>query len=146
VLTDGGMYYSDTGDEMKKFNTKDGMGMLELKKTHIKTAILSSGFKKNIGENRAKTLQVDKFYIGRESKLKILKIWLKELKISFKNVAYIGDDINDLEIINKVGFSACPMDAVEIIKQYVDVILFKKGGDGCVREFIDNYLITASEK
>lgn len=146
MLTDGGMYYLDNGVEMKKFNTKDGMGMLELKHTHIKTGILSSGFKKEIGEARAKTLQVDKFYIGREPKLSILRQWLADLNIEFKNVAYIGDDINDLEIIEKVGFSACPADAVPKVKEATDVVLFKTGGNGCVREFIDNYLLFDQEE
>ncbi len=135
------MYYSDTGDEMKKFNTKDGMGMLELKKTQIKTGILSSGFKKTIGENRAKLLNVDKIYVGREPKIDILKSWLADLNIKPSNVAYIGDDINDLEIIKFVGLSACPSDAVEIIKKKTDIILTRGGGQGCVREFIDTYLL-----
>jgi len=70
-----------------------------------------------------------------------LKKWCKDLNISLKEVAYVGDDINDLDIIKAVGFSACPADAVLHVKNTVHVILERNGGDACVREFIDNYLL-----
>lgn len=140
------MYYTDSGDEMKKFNTKDGMGILKLSESNIKTGILSSGFKTNIGYNRAKMLNVNKIYIGRESKFKVLQNWLVELNLNLDQVAYIGDDINDLEILANVGLSACPFDAVKKVKETVDIILTKNGGDGCVREFIDEYLLSNSEE
>ncbi len=140
VLTDGGMYYDSSGKELKKFNTKDGRGILNLKSKGIKTAFLSSGFNESPGSIRAQVLKVDRYYIGPGPKLKILQEWWKELAISPAQTAYIGDDINDLEVIDAVGFSACPADAVDMIKSKVNVILSKNGGEGCVREFIDLYL------
>ncbi|MEA3495568.1 MAG: HAD hydrolase family protein [Bacteroidota bacterium] len=139
VLTDGGMYYTENGDEMKKFNTKDGMALLNIKEKGIKTALLSSGFKANIGTNRAKTLKTDFVYIGRDAKLGILKKWCKELDIELSNVAYLGDDVNDLEIIKEVGISACPANAILEVKNSVNIILYRNGGDACVREFVDGY-------
>lgn len=141
VLTDGGMYYLTSGEEMKKFNTKDGMGIIMLCEKGIKTAFLSSGFRDEIVSLRAKSLQIDKYYVGRESKLSILKKWWQEMNISPSETAYIGDDINDLEVMKSVGLSACPADSIEIVKQNVKIILSKNGGEGCVRELIDNYLL-----
>ena len=80
-------------------------------------------------------------YIGRDSKLSVLETWCEELQISMDQIAIIGDDINDLAVIRKIGFSAAPKDAVEVVKKEVNLILSKKGGEGCVREFIDNYLL-----
>ncbi len=140
TLTDGGMYYSENGDHYKKYNTKDGMGISLLTKSNFKVGIISHGYKPKVVEERAQLLGIQHIYVGRENKLEILKTWCTELKIDLKNVAFIGDDINDLEVINNVGLSACPIDAVNEVKSKVDVILSLKGGEGCVREFIDNYI------
>jgi len=86
-------------------------------------------------------LGIQNCYVGRDKKIEILSNYCKELSIQLENVAIIGDDINDLEIIKNVGFSACPADAMDVVKTNVDVILNKKGGEGCVREFIDSYLL-----
>ena len=141
VLTDGGMYYSESGDEFKKFNTKDGMGIKKVVESGIPVGFLSSGKNKNLIGNRAKLLGVKFVYVGFKEKLGILDEWRKKLKLSFNEIAYIGDDINDLKIIAKVGFSAAPADAVDKVKKAVNVVLKKKGGEGCVREFIEKYLI-----
>jgi 3-deoxy-D-manno-octulosonate 8-phosphate phosphatase (KDO 8-P phosphatase) len=142
VMTDGGMYVTEKGDEFKKFNTKDGLGIIHLIKAGHNVGIISSGFNKNIVESRAKLLGIKYCYIGTWNKLEILEQWCKELKISLKNVAYIGDDLNDMQIFGKVGLTACPSDAVPAIKAKADIILSRKGGDYCVREFIDSYLST----
>lgn len=140
VMTDGGMYMTESGDQFKKFDTKDGRGIIELTKKQFQVAIISSGFK-DIGVSaRAAMLGIQKCYIGLDPKLTILTNWCEELNISLDEVAIIGDDINDLQVMRKVGFSACPADAVEVVKNEVDLILSKSGGKGCVREFIDNYL------
>lgn len=141
VMTDGGMYFSESGDQIKKYNTKDGMAIIHLTKNDFQIAILSSGFTNNMVEQRAKMLGIQKCYVGRDKKISILEEYCKELNISFENVAIIGDDINDLDIIKAVGFSACPSDAMDVVKSNVDVILNKKGGEGCVREFIDAYIL-----
>ncbi|HXP50050.1 MAG TPA: HAD-IIIA family hydrolase [Bacteroidia bacterium] len=140
VLTDGGMYYTENGDELKKFNTKDGLAIKRLVKNGMQIAFLSNGKNSALIESRAKLLGVQKTYVGFDEKEKILDKWVKELKISYKNVAYVGDDINDLKVIRKAGFSACPADAIDAIKQNATIILTRNGGDACVREMIDNYL------
>ena len=140
TLTDGGMYYTESGEEFKRFDTKDGRGIIELQKRGVKVGLLSSGFKTKIIEGRSKTLSLEKFYVGTDPKIDVLQQWCKDMDIDMKEVAYIGDDINDRDIINAVGFSACPADAMPSIKQIVDVVLTNKGGYGCVREFIEEYL------
>lgn len=140
VLTDGGMYYSESGDEFKKFNTKDGLGIKNLIKKGIKVAFISNGKNNKLIESRAKLLGVEKVYVGKEEKLKVMEKWLKETKLTWNNIAYVSDDINDLEVIKKVALSACPNDATPKIKSSSHIILTKNGGDGCVREFIDLYL------
>ena len=141
VMTDGGMYVSEHGDQLKKYNTKDGMGLLQLKDRGIQIGIISSGFSEKMVKQRADLLGINHCYVGRTPKMHILQEWLSELQLSFDEIAMIGDDINDLEIIKSVGFSACPKDAVSVVKSHANVILSKNGGDGCIREFIDVYLM-----
>jgi len=143
VMTDGGMYVSESGDEMKKFNTKDGMGIIHLTKSNFQVAIISSGFKGEAVKRRAEILGIQHCSVSRNPKMETLKSICKDLNIELNNVAIIGDDVNDLEIIKNVGFSACPADAVNAVKSNVDVILNKKGGEGCVRELIDFYILTS---
>lgn len=140
VMTDAGMYYSENGDMMKKFNAKDGMGILQLTKTGFQVGIISSGFKGELVKKRADTLKIQHFYLGREHKLDILNQWCADLNISLSQVAMIGDDVNDLEVMQAIGFSACPADAATKILEQVDCILSKKGGEGCVREFIEDVM------
>lgn len=139
VLTDGGMYYSENGDEMKKFNTRDGMGFSFLRKAGIKTGIITSENTKLV-ERRAEKLKIDYLYQGANTGGKLqsaLEICRKE-GISLNEAAYIGDDVNCFELLSNVGFAACPADAVEKIKSIPNIkILSKKGGEGCVREFIE---------
>lgn len=143
VLTDGGIYLTDKGDLSKKFNVKDGVGIRQAIKNGIEVGFISAGINsKKLLNARAKMLRVKFIYVGDEEKLSVLNKWCKKLKISLDEVAYVGDDINDLKIISAVGFSACPHDAVEEIKKVAKVVLTKKGGEGCVREFIDNYLLS----
>ncbi len=141
VMTDGGMYITENGDHIKKYNTKDGMAIQFLRKNGIEPGIISSGFFPKMVSTRAKMLGIEKCYIGREPKMEILHRFCEELSIQLDQVAIVGDDINDLEIIKAVGLSACPSDAVNMVKTNVDIILSKKGGEGCIREFIDNYLL-----
>lgn len=142
VMTDGGMIFSESLDQQKKFNTKDGMGIMEVvKQGEIELGIISSGFTGGLVHKRAEMLGMKRCYVGRDSKMSVLESWMEEMGISMNQVAIIGDDINDLGIMRVAGFSACPADAVEVVKKQVDVILSLKGGQGCVREFIDNYLL-----
>jgi len=141
VMTDGGMYFSENGDQMKKYNTKDGMAIMELTKNNFAVGIISSGFKMEMVKSRANLLNIPYVYVGRESKMKILTQWCKELNINVSEVAIIGDDINDLSMMKAVGLSICPADAVPLVKKQADIILQTAGGRGCVREFIDHYLL-----
>jgi YrbI family 3-deoxy-D-manno-octulosonate 8-phosphate phosphatase len=141
VLTDGGMYVSEKGDQQKRFHTHDGMALLHLAKIGVEVGIISSGFTSNIVQSRAALLGIQKCYVGREPKLAILQEWCTELGIELSQVAIIGDDINDLEIMKNVGLAVCPANAVNAVKSQSHIILTKKGGGGCVREFIDTYLL-----
>tara|TARA_Y100000589_G_scaffold80816_1_gene74651 strand:+ start:3042 stop:3716 length:675 start_codon:yes stop_codon:yes gene_type:complete len=144
VMTDGGMYFSESGDQFKKFNTKDGMGILELIKKGMQVAIISSGFKSDLVHKRSEMLGIQYCSVNRSPKLERLLSICEDLKINFENVAMIGDDINDLEIIRNVGFSSCPKDAVNSVKREVDIVLETKGGYGCIRELIDTYILPFS--
>ena len=136
VLTDGGLYYTSEGLIMKKFNVKDGMGMRLLKQAGIKNAIITTDTSELI-KIRAERLKVDHLYLGTwEKEKKLLEICEIE-NITPKNVAFIGDDVNDEQIIELAGLTACPCDAVSSIKECVDIILSKKGGEGVFREFAE---------
>jgi 3-deoxy-D-manno-octulosonate 8-phosphate phosphatase (KDO 8-P phosphatase) len=139
VMSDGGMYFTENGDQIKKFNTKDGMGIMRIQKQGIKVGIISSGFTHNMVQDRAKLLGIEYCFVGRGKKMEVLSKWLEELNYTMENVAFIGDDINDAEVMEKAAISACPSDAIPQIKEIADISLSKEGGRGCVREFIDRY-------
>lgn len=141
VLTDGSIFYTEAGDEIKRFNAKDGLGILSLTAKGIRVGFISSGPNDRIIEKRAEKLGVQHISTGNWKKNETLGQWVKELKIEYNNVAYIGDDVNDLPAMQLAGLSVCPADAVQEVKNKADIILSLPGGKGCVREFIDLYLI-----
>jgi len=137
VLTDAGMYYAEDGNELKKFNTTDGKGFELLRKVGIKTGIITSENTK-IVERRGKKLKLDYVFQGILQKLDIATQLCKELNISLNEVAYIGDDLNDIDLLEKVGLAACPANATTKVKQIEGIVQLKKsGGNGAVREFIE---------
>ena len=136
VLTDSGMYYSESGDEWKKFNTRDGMGIKLLQRAGLITAIITME-KTKIVARRGKKLGVPEIHQGARNKLQVLSSMMKKYKLGFHQVAYIGDDINDLETLKAVGFSATPADGGISVQQVVDYVCKKKGGEGAVRELAD---------
>ncbi len=136
VLTDAGMYYSNDGVESKKFNTRDGKGFELLRNEGIKTAIITSEDTKAV-DDRAKKLKIDFLYQGISDKVKVVEKILKEIDASWENVAYIGDDINDLPSLKLAGLSATPADGQPPNKSVAKFQCQIKGGDGCVREFAD---------
>ena len=139
VLTDAGMYYDNNGNELKKFNTHDGMAFKILKEKGIFTAMITSE-KTNIVKLRASKLQVDYLFQGVKGgeKLEVLKKICIEKNMSLSEVAYIGDDINDYNVLSSVGFPACPKNAITNIKNIEGIThLSKSGGDGAVREFVE---------
>lgn len=142
TLTDGGMYYSENGDELKKFNTRDGMGFQLLREAGIKTGIITSE-NTNIVSNRAQKLKVDFLIQGKRNggKLAAAKEICQTMGITLEEVAYIGDDINCIELLKNAGIKACPNDANEKIKTIESILIMSKpGGKGCVREFIEYIL------
>lgn len=142
TLTDAGMYYTEQGDEFKKFNTRDGMGLQLLQKQGVKVGIVTSENTRMV-ENRAKKLKVDYLYQGKRDggKLGAAQEICTELSISLAEVAYMGDDVNCIELLSAVGFAACPADAQPEIQSLPGIeIMTKKGGEGCVREFSDKIL------
>ncbi len=140
VMTDGGMYFTENGDQFKKYNTKDGMGIIHLTKKDFQIGIISSGFKGEAVKQRAELLGIQNFYLGRGKKIDVLQEWCTKMNITLEEVAMIGDDINDFEVMNSIGLSACPKNAISKIKNISDIILGANGGEGCVREFINEYL------
>ena len=141
TLTDGGVYIDANGVQSRKFNIKDGMGITLLREKGIHVGVLSHSRSRTILDERARMLGIELVYSGKEPKLQVLDRWLTELALRYENVAFIGDDINDLEVIHKAGLSACPHDAHFSVVKEVDVVLQRNGGEGCVREFIDRFLL-----
>lgn len=142
TLTDGGMYYSETGDELKKFNTRDGVGFGLLREAGIKTAIITSE-DRQLNKRRAEKLKLDYIIQGKRAggKLSAAQSICQDLGITMQNVAYIGDDINCINLLSAAGLAACPSDATSSVKNIEGIkVLSKKGGEGCVREFIDSIL------
>tara|TARA_B100001093_G_scaffold305440_2_gene291504 strand:+ start:61665 stop:62807 length:1143 start_codon:yes stop_codon:yes gene_type:complete len=140
VLTDGGMYYTESGDEIKKFCVYDGMAFKILQDHGYKVGIITTE-DMNLNRRRAKKLNLDYDFHGIKDKLTTIKKLCEKEKIEINQVAYIGDDINCFELLSNVGIAACPLNAVSEIKNIPGIIhLNEKGGDGVFREFI-NYLI-----
>ena len=137
VMTSGGVYFTESGDEFKKFNTKDGLAINRLTKSGFQVGIISQGRTVNLVQRRADILGIQRVYVGQEKKTIILNQWCSDLKISMDEVAYIGDDVNDMECMKQVGLSACPADAANQIIAIAKLKLKAKGGKGCVREFIE---------
>lgn len=143
TLTDGGMYYSENGDELKKFNTRDGVALAMLREKGIKTGIITSEDTELVARRAAK-LKVDFLKQGKRDggKLAAAQDICREMGISMQQVAYVGDDLNCVELLSNVGFAACPADACEQVKQIPNIrIMSRKGGDGVVREVVEKYYV-----
>ncbi|MEI7726021.1 MAG: HAD-IIIA family hydrolase [Bacteroidota bacterium] len=137
VLTDGGVYYSNTGEAMKRFSLRDGMGVERLRKfAEVETGVVT-GEKSEIVHHRVEKLGITEYHPGSLDKLSTLKQIMQTRNISADQVAYIGDDINDLEIMQNVGLSACPKDAMSLIRKTANLIMINKGGHGAFREFAE---------
>lgn len=141
VLTDGGMYFTKNMDEIKRFNAKDGQGIRNLQEKGILTGIISAGISTGLVERRAEMLDIEKVYVGSRDKLEVLEEWLTELNLKHEEVAYIGDDLKDVIVMQRIGLSACPADAVSAARETADIVLETIGGAGCVRELVDEYFM-----
>lgn len=135
-LTDGGMYYTEKGDELKKFNTKDGMAFKLLQSRGILTGIVT-GENVELNRRRAEKMNMDIFLPGVDDKLSAILDVCRNRGITLDSVLYVGDDLNDLNVVKKVGISCCPFDATREIKKNVDYVSYKNGGNGLIREIFD---------
>jgi len=141
VLTDGGMYYTENGDIMKKFHTRDGMGVSLLRKKKIATIIITKEKTKFV-KKWAKNMNVEKLYDGIQKKEDLVIKICNKYNVTLQELAYIGDDVNDLELLKKVGLSATPADGITDAKKICDYICKSKGGEGAFRELADLILET----
>ncbi|TDT69730.1 3-deoxy-D-manno-octulosonate 8-phosphate phosphatase (KDO 8-P phosphatase) [Hypnocyclicus thermotrophus] len=139
TLTDGKLYYDNNGIETKSFSVKDGFAIVEARELGFKFGIIT-GRESKIVEKRAKELKFEIIYQGIKNKLEKIDEICNIYNIKYEEIAYMGDDINDIPAIKKVGFTAAPNDADNFIKEQVDFVSTKNGGDGAVREFIEHIL------
>jgi len=142
VLTDAGMYYSENGDELKRFSTYDGKAFELLRNENIQTGIITSE-DTQLNRRRAEKMKLDFQFHGEKEKLKTVNKLISNLNFQPGEVAYIGDDINDRELLSFVGLAACPANAVQSVKNIPGVIQLKtRGGSGALREFVDQHILT----
>lgn len=139
VWTDGGMYYDQSGNEWKKFNTSDSAGVLYARKMNIPVGIIT-GENTAIVQRRAEKLKIDYLYQGITDKLTVATELASQLNITLEEIAYIGDDLGDLALLKKVGYPACPNNAADYIKSAVTYVTSKNGGEGAFREFVEHLL------
>ncbi len=139
VLTDGGMYYSEAGDEWKKFNTRDGMGIKLLQKAGLITAIVTQE-RTRLVARRAEKLAIPEVHQGVMDKLSVIRDMAMRHGIALQQVAYIGDDVNDIEALRAAGLSAAPADGLPQVLEIVDYVCQKRGGDGAIREVAEMIL------
>ncbi|MBT8379804.1 MAG: HAD-IIIA family hydrolase [Ignavibacteria bacterium] len=143
VLTDTGVYYSEKGEELKRFSIRDGMGVERLRKQAGIETIIITGEKSGSVKARARKLQIEEYYLGVKNKLDLLDEILKRNEINEENIAFIGDDVNDLQIMERVGFKATPADGTIFIKKIADYICENKSGNGAFREVAELILAFA---
>ena len=144
VLTDAGMYYSESGDEWKKFNTRDGMGIKLLQKAGLITAIVTQE-RTRLVARRAEKLAIPELHQGVMDKLSVIRDMAARHGLSLRQVAYIGDDVNDIEALQGAGLSAAPADALPQVLKIVDYVCRLKGGEGAVRELAEMILLSRNE-
>lgn len=137
VLTDTGVYYSPQGEELKKFSIRDGMGVERLRKyAGVETGIIT-GENSEIVRRRAEKLKITELHLGIKDKLAVFNTILESRNLKPEEIAYIGDDTNDLEIMKHAGLTACPADATPFAKQFADIIVESSGGGGALRDFAE---------
>lgn len=139
VLTDAGMYYGESGEELKKFHTRDGMGIKLLQAEGVMIAIITREQTKIVAR-RAKKLGITEVFQGAKDKVSVLTHLAEKFNIPFEQMAYMGDDVNDVAALQTVGYAAAPADCVDQVRQVVHYICQKNGGEGVVREVIDMIL------
>ncbi len=137
VLTDTGVYYSSDGELIKRFSIRDGMGVERLREMlSIETGIIT-GENSGSVKKRAEKLKIETLFLGAKDKLAAFNQIMFDHKLQPEEIAFIGDDANDFDIIGKAGLSASPSDALEFIKEKVDYVCSVRGGNGAFREFAE---------
>ncbi|HSA05624.1 MAG TPA: HAD hydrolase family protein [Candidatus Gastranaerophilales bacterium] len=136
VLTNGEIIYTDKGEEIKIFNAKDGQGIANLVKNNYITAVITAR-ESFIVDKRANDLNIKEVYQGIKNKFKVIEILMQKYNLELSEIAYTGDDLPDICVLEKVGLAFCPYDAVEEVKQICHFISSKEGGKGAVREITD---------
>jgi len=146
VLTHTGVHYSERGEEFKKFSIRDGMGVERLRNlSGIETGIITGELSGSI-KKRAEKLKIKELNLGIEKKHSLLNEIMQRNGLKPENVAYIGDDVNDIEIMKLVGFTAAPADAMIDVKSMVDYVCMHKGGNGAFREFAELIIALNTDK
>jgi len=142
VLTDSGIYLFNDGKQARRFHAKDGEGIKQLVNKGVKVAILTGSREEGIVSKRSKMMHIspDLVSIDTKDKLEVLQAWSKQEGVSLDEMAYIGDDTPDIPVLQAVGLSACPNDAIPQVKAVVDIVLERDGGQACVREFLEHLL------
>ncbi|HLY74231.1 MAG TPA: HAD-IIIA family hydrolase [Planctomycetota bacterium] len=136
VLTDGGMYYGPAGEGLKRFNVKDGLGLRMIGEAGIEVALIS-GENSEILKRRAEKLKIENVFVGVEDKLQTMKDFLGPRHLGLDEVAYVGDDLNDLSALKAVALPIAVFDAVPQVRRAARWITTRRGGDGAVREICD---------
>lgn len=144
TLTDSSVFYSKNGEELKRFSLRDGMGIELLHKSGIKTAFLTSE-NSPIVIARATKLKIGSVMVGSHNKRKSLEDFSHNIEIPLDEIAYCGDDVNDILAMEIAVFTSCPSDATEEVQKIVDLVLTKKGGMGAVRELCEIILKTQNK-
>lgn len=139
VLTDGSLTFDENGHEYKTFNAKDGQGIVNLNNAGIVTAIITARNNGTVA-HRAKNLNIKELHQGSKNKIATLEGIMNKYNISFEEIAYMGDDLPDICILEKVALKGCPADAVDEVKEIANFVSSKNGGRGAVREFCDYIL------
>lgn len=145
VWTDGGMYYDQSGNELKRFNTSDSAGVIFAHRMNIPVGIIT-GENTEIVKRRSEKCKVDYLFQGIDDKLIVAKELCSKLHINLNDVAYIGDDIGDMELLKCVGVAGVPANAPNYVKSLANITLGKKGGEGAFREFVETIFLRANVK
>ncbi len=144
VMTDGSIFLAADGIQMRRFHAHDGQGIKYLHQKGIMVGIITGSRETDIVQRRADMLGIPSELVAMDTRDKapVYERWLRDYSLQPDQVAYIGDDVPDIPLMSAVGISACPADAVTQARESADIILLRAGGQGCVREFIDQILAT----
>lgn len=143
TLTDGRIGIDETQNHLKHFSIQDGIAIRSLREEGLQVGLISHSTREKAIQERAQMLYIAHCYVGKAPKEEILQTWCQQARISLEQVAAIGDDINDIPMFRCCGHSACPSDASPLVQKEADIVLARRGGHGCLREWIEDYFLVA---